>query len=154
VTNADGVIVHCPHADHTPLCRCASDRRVLDERVVRAEEDAKRARSQRYQTWFWRVLLAALAISAIAIWSGGHEGTDRPQRGAVCHDGWVSGADGQGACSHHGGVRRWIWDGQEVCSRADLTAQRLGELLPDYQVPAEATDCVRNPWVLGMHGDD
>jgi hypothetical protein len=27
--------------------------------------------------------------------------------GAICHDGWESGANGRGACSHHGGVRCW-----------------------------------------------
>lgn len=30
--------------------------------------------------------------------------------GAVCSDGRRSGATGQGACSHHGGVARWIMD--------------------------------------------
>jgi energy-coupling factor transporter transmembrane protein EcfT len=28
--------------------------------------------------------------------------------GAICFDGWKSGATGRGACSHHGGVREWI----------------------------------------------
>lgn len=27
--------------------------------------------------------------------------------GAICWDGWLSGATGRGACSHHGGVRCW-----------------------------------------------
>jgi hypothetical protein len=31
-----------------------------------------------------------------------------PRIGAVCNDGWRSNAVGQGACSHHGGVDRWI----------------------------------------------
>lgn len=29
--------------------------------------------------------------------------------GAVCSDGWVSGATGRGACSHHGGVASWTY---------------------------------------------
>lgn len=29
--------------------------------------------------------------------------------GAICADGWKSKATGQGACSHHGGVDRWIY---------------------------------------------
>jgi hypothetical protein len=28
--------------------------------------------------------------------------------GAICADGWVSHATGSGACSHHGGVWRWL----------------------------------------------
>lgn len=30
--------------------------------------------------------------------------------GATCNDGWNSGATGQGACSHHGGVSKWIYE--------------------------------------------
>jgi hypothetical protein len=29
--------------------------------------------------------------------------------GAICMDGWRSGATGRGACSHHGGVREWVY---------------------------------------------
>lgn len=29
--------------------------------------------------------------------------------GAICNDGWQSGATGRGACSHHGGVKEWIY---------------------------------------------
>ena len=29
--------------------------------------------------------------------------------GAVCMDGWRSNATGRGACSHHGGVRYWVY---------------------------------------------
>lgn len=28
--------------------------------------------------------------------------------GAICNDGWESTATGQGACSHHGGVKVWL----------------------------------------------
>lgn len=30
--------------------------------------------------------------------------------GAICADGWPSNATGRGACSHHGGVAKWIYD--------------------------------------------
>ena len=30
--------------------------------------------------------------------------------GAVCNDGWRSTATGQGACSHHDGVKYWTYD--------------------------------------------
>lgn len=29
--------------------------------------------------------------------------------GAICEDGWRSSATGSGACSHHGGVHRWLY---------------------------------------------
>lgn len=29
--------------------------------------------------------------------------------GAICEDGWQSSATGRGACSHHGGVLRWLY---------------------------------------------
>lgn len=29
--------------------------------------------------------------------------------GAICQDGWRSSATGRGACSHHGGVKRWLY---------------------------------------------
>jgi hypothetical protein len=29
--------------------------------------------------------------------------------GAICMDGWRSGATGRGTCSHHGGVREWVY---------------------------------------------
>ena len=29
--------------------------------------------------------------------------------GAICNDGWHSGATGSGACSHHGGVSCWLY---------------------------------------------
>ena len=30
--------------------------------------------------------------------------------GAVCNDGWISTATGQGACSHHDGVDYWLYE--------------------------------------------
>jgi hypothetical protein len=39
-----------------------------------------------------------------------HEASKYKYRiGAICNDGWRSGATGRGACSHHGGVREWIY---------------------------------------------
>jgi hypothetical protein len=29
--------------------------------------------------------------------------------GAICSDGWVSPSTGRGTCSHHGGVREWLY---------------------------------------------
>jgi len=29
--------------------------------------------------------------------------------GAICADGWRSSATGRGACSHHGGVSKWLY---------------------------------------------
>jgi hypothetical protein len=31
--------------------------------------------------------------------------------GAICEDGWKSSATGRGACSHHGGVDYWLYEG-------------------------------------------
>jgi hypothetical protein len=36
------------------------------------------------------------------------------REGAVCNDGWKSGATGQGACSYHGGVDHWIHPGKQT----------------------------------------
>ncbi len=33
----------------------------------------------------------------------------RVRVGAICRDGWHSSATGRGACSHHGGVARWLY---------------------------------------------
>lgn len=30
--------------------------------------------------------------------------------GAICNDGWRSSATGRGACSHHGGVKHWLYE--------------------------------------------
>lgn len=44
-----------------------------------------------------------------------------PRRGAVCEDGWTSRATGSGACSHHGGVRRWLYSETEQVKVLDHT---------------------------------
>lgn len=38
------------------------------------------------------------------------------RNGAVCRDGWSSGATGSGACSHHGGVSYWTYTSYKVCN--------------------------------------
>ncbi len=32
-----------------------------------------------------------------------------PRIGAICRDGWRSHSTGRGTCSHHGGVREWLY---------------------------------------------
>src|SRR5437870_3127600 len=41
--------------------------------------------------------------------------------GAVCGDGWYSGSTGRGTCSHHGGVKYWGTDLQQVAQTNWLT---------------------------------
>ena len=31
---------------------------------------------------------------------------------AICKDGWKSKSEGSGTCSHHGGVAKWLNDGE------------------------------------------
>ena len=47
------------------------------------------------------LLLIAVIFGLSALSSDGH------RTGAVCEDGWRSGATGRGACSHHDGVDHW-----------------------------------------------
>ena len=146
--NIDGEVVHCPHADHTPLCRCASDRRVIDERVYFAERDAD-ARSNRVHGRIMAMFV--LALFALAAWPiirdairDAPSGGDLPQRGAICRDGWVSHSTGQGTCSHHLGVRRWIVNHTEVCNSLDL-ANRLASASRGVPIPPENADCTPAP---------
>lgn len=37
----------------------------------------------------------------------------RVRIGARCNDGTYSSATGQGACSHHGGVKEWLYEEQK-----------------------------------------
>jgi len=53
------------------------------------------------------VLGLALALS-LAV--GASADTQRYRVGAVCNDGTQSSATGSGACSHHHGVRCWIYN--------------------------------------------
>jgi hypothetical protein len=41
--------------------------------------------------------------------SGGNSGGSGIRIGAICNDGTHSSATGSGACSHHGGVARWLY---------------------------------------------
>jgi hypothetical protein len=83
-----------------------------------AAAHAANARWERYERrrkWLTAAgyVLAALAL-AWYIWAVHHPAPERlPADGARCADGWVSHASGQGACSHHGGVARWIVNGVE-----------------------------------------
>ncbi len=62
-------------------------------------------------------LIAAFGLETI--WVGDYplsvvqpitnEGENRVRIGAICEDGTRSNATGPGACSHHGGVARWIY---------------------------------------------
>jgi hypothetical protein len=113
-------------------------------------ERKKRERAARLK----KLRIAGVILVAVVAFVGFRLATYEPiSQGAVCHDGWVSRATGQGACSSHDGVKRWIYDGKEICNREDLTAQRLGELLKDFKVAPDHLDCTRNGFVLGMHGD-
>lgn len=49
---------------------------------------------------------AAICYGAVFTVPATYQG---PRIGAICQDGWRSNATGQGACSHHGGVARWIY---------------------------------------------
>lgn len=57
-----------------------------------------------------RVLGYAVLYLAVVIFGISYASTSSnsgSRIGANCSDGWNSGATGQGACSHHGGVARW-----------------------------------------------
>jgi hypothetical protein len=107
--------------------------------------NARWERDQRRRRWLLAAgyLLAALAL-AWYVWAVHHPAPERlPAYGARCADGWVSNASGQGACSHHGGVARWIVNGVEVCGTADNVKRRLAE----YQGnpwPPEAATCTED----------
>ena len=54
-------------------------------------------------------------LSQSPLWFAPHT-ADTPTKengnrtGAICQDGWQSRATGRGACSHHGGVRYWLYE--------------------------------------------
>lgn len=52
------------------------------------------------------LILAVLSYAGARAISQACQG---PRIGAICRDGWHSHAVGRGACSHHGGVQRWIY---------------------------------------------
>jgi hypothetical protein len=58
------------------------------------------------------LLLIAVIFGLSALFSSGH------RTGAVCEDGWRSGATGRGACSHHDGVDHWNYADKPMGDRA------------------------------------
>ena len=52
-----------------------------------------------------KIFLYFLIINLIAIGC-----INKKRIGAVCEDGWRSNATSSGACSHHGGVKYWIYE--------------------------------------------
>lgn len=56
------------------------------------------------------VLVAASLFLSIAAQNALAGITQRQRVGAICNDGTQSEATGSGACSHHGGVRCWLYD--------------------------------------------
>lgn len=57
----------------------------------------------------WRVL-SIVALLGMMTLGGGAAQTTRYRVGATCNDGTTSTATGRGACSHHGGVRCWLYN--------------------------------------------
>lgn len=53
---------------------------------------------------FYLLLLITLSLQSC----GSHKGK---RVGAICKDGWRSSATGSGACSGHGGVDHWLYEG-------------------------------------------
>ena len=45
--------------------------------------------------------------------------------GAICADGWRSGATGRGACSYHGGVNRWLVEERTETQTIEVAVQHL-----------------------------
>ncbi len=58
------------------------------------------------------VLGLAFIVLTSALWTTSDLQTLHAQgrTGAFCRDGWQSSATGRGACSHHGGVAKWIYE--------------------------------------------
>lgn len=56
------------------------------------------------------VLLAASLFLGVAAQNAPAGMTQRQRVGAICNDGTQSEATGSGACSHHGGVKCWLYD--------------------------------------------
>jgi hypothetical protein len=55
--------------------------------------------------YYLKIITVCSYISACAT-SDYHSGH---RVGAICADGWRSSATGRGACSHHGGVSKWLY---------------------------------------------
>jgi Protein of unknown function (DUF3761). len=56
--------------------------------------------------------IAALVTAGVALYNSQNIPSTYTWKecvGAVCSDGWVSSSTGSGTCSHHGGVREWLY---------------------------------------------
>jgi hypothetical protein len=56
------------------------------------------------------ILLAASLFLTVAAYNAPASIAQRQRVGAICNDGTQSDATGSGACSHHGGVKCWMYD--------------------------------------------
>lgn len=68
--------------------------------------------------------------------------------GAECHDGSYSSATGRGACSHHGGVRTWLTEGneeqiEEIKASNKKALRRYDEAMAKYSKDRKAVDAAR-----------
>lgn len=69
--------------------------------------------------------------------------TSRYRVGAICRDGTRSSATGRGACSHHGGVSRWLYEEEKN------TNATIAYICKNYFLEAEAyNNCSKNSGVL------
>lgn len=111
---------------------------------------ASRGRVRSSLERWWRTILGASALlvtlsagSCVAAQIGSNQVRVVPREvevgyrtGAVCRDGWSSGATGRGACSWHGGVAAWRYTRTEFqyhritwLSRNEDALRRAGERL-------------------------
>lgn len=70
-----------------------------------------------------------LFIAFIYAFSTTIESTYHVRVGAICLDGTISGATGRGACSHHGGVLKWV---EKPITRLLATPERLSKTLNSF----------------------
>lgn len=64
--------------------------------------------------------------------------------GAICKDGSRSSATGRGACSHHGGVARWLYADEPA---TPLEPVEVTPAQPVLDIPATTTSQIRLRWV-------
>jgi hypothetical protein len=57
----------------------------------------------------FRIILALLLFMILSVPSCTQSTNPGNRTGAVCKDGTISSATGQGACSGHGGVDHWLY---------------------------------------------
>ncbi len=69
--------------------------------------------------------------------------TYRTRVGAICRDGTRSSATGRGACSHHGGVSRWLY------KETKKTNATIASICKNYYLEAESyNNCSKNNGIL------